>query len=281
MLMTARSRVPGVPFVGVYQTFYGSGAGNEPPTPRMIREQMEDFVREGACGLVAFAGGFGEPSFGWTGSTSMQQAIKEVHTEILETGCLKVAPQPEAMVQDRIQPMGHWERPRHIPGIVPAWHVIGPFDDSEKARLEATFPPEDEQDLDAVHDGKFGRVRWVKRNTQAAVVGLGELYGAHIPDSVAYAVATVTSPREQEVRLSVDTDDDAVIWLDSREVYRHEGTRGIMRDQDSVAVTLPEGPSSLLVKACNRQGMWGFSVRFLDLDGNPLDGLTFSPLEGD
>jgi hypothetical protein len=282
MLTTARARVPGIPFLGVYQTFWGSGAGKQPPTPEMIREQIEDFVREGACGLVAFAGHLGDPSVGWTGSETMQQALKGVHEEILTTGGLRVAPQPEQMARERIQPVGAWDTPRRIPGIVPAWYLIGPFGDPEQARLGAAFPPEQEVDLDAVYDGKFGPVRWVKRDTQAAVVGLGELYGfhKHIVDSLAYAAATVTSPKQQDVQLSIGTDDDAVVWLNGREVFRHEGMRGVMRDQDKIPVSLPEGESRLLIKIYNRVGMWAFSVRFLDLDGKPLDGLTFSPTKG-
>ena len=282
MLTTARARVPGIPFLGVYQTFWGSGAGERPPTPEMIREQTEDFVREGACGLLAFAGHLGDPSVGWTGSESMQQAMKSVHEEILATGGLRVAPQPERMARERIQPVGAWDTPLRIPGIVPAWHLIGPFGDPDQARLDAAFPPEKEMDLDAVYDGKFGPVRWVKRNTQAAVVGLGELYGfhKHLVDSAAYATATVKSPKQQEVRLSIGTDDDAVVWLNGQEIFRHEGMRGVKRDQDAVNVTLPEGDSRLMIKIYNRAGMWAFSMRFLDLGGDPLDGLSFSPTEG-
>ena len=69
MAAAAREQVPGMPFVGVYQTFDAAfdRPGNEGkglPTAEQIRTQIEDFVREGACGLVAYLGGV--PSLpGW------------------------------------------------------------------------------------------------------------------------------------------------------------------------------------------------------------------------
>ena len=56
MLSAARARVPGVPFVGIYHAFDGRPAktGQGLPTPEQLREQLEDFVREGASGLVSF-----------------------------------------------------------------------------------------------------------------------------------------------------------------------------------------------------------------------------------
>jgi len=278
MLTTARARVPGIPFVGVYQAFWGGDAGL--PTPGQVREQMEDFVREGASGLIAFACRVGKPYGGWSDSGRIQEAMEEVHREILSTGGLEVPPQPEEMARDRIQPVGFWERPREIPGIVPAWYVIGPFDDPEHRILDAIYPPEHEIDLNASYEGKPGPVHWIKRSSHAGgVIGLGEIYGFqdYTANTVAYATCTVTSPREQEAEMRIGSDDDAIVWLNGREVWRHEGIRGLARDDDIVPVVLPAGDTRILVKVYNRSGMWGFSMRFTDRRGQPLEGLGFSP----
>lgn len=74
------------------------------------------------------------------------------------------------------------------------------------------------------------------------------------------------------------SDDDAIVWLNGAEVWRHEGQRGVVRDEDIVSVVLPAGESRILVKVYNRVGMWGFFMRFTALDGRPLEGLTFSPV---
>jgi len=183
------------------------------------------------------------------------------------------------MAKDRIQEVGYWERPRAIPGLVPAWHVIGPFEDPKHSGLLALNPPEKEIDLKAGYPGKPGMVHWVKRESCAGFVGLGEIYGdqAYTSYTVAYATCEVASPKGQKVRALIGSDDDILVWLNGKEVWRHEGVRGVKRDDDSVSMVLPEGTTRVLVKVCNRRGMWGFFMRFADSKGRPLQGLTFSP----
>ena len=279
MLTAARARVPGIPFIGVYQAFWGEGAGATPPTAHHVREQFEDFVREGASGLVAFAGRIGGSLTGWTESVPLQKAIKECHEEILSTGGLRIPPQPERMLRERIQPVGFWEKPNEVPGVPPVWHVIGPFHDTEKAFLETVYPPEREVDLEAVYEGKSGPVRWVERASHAGVIGLGELYGEqdYTANTVAYATCTPVSLREHEAMMTVGSDDDIVVWFDDKKVWRHEGTRGLTRDEDSVPVVLGTGSTRILVKVYNRQGMWGFSLRLTDRKGLPLGRVQFFP----
>jgi len=282
MLTAARSRVPGIPFIGVYQAFWGEGAGRTPPTANILREQMEDFVREGASGLIAFAGRISGSLTGWMDSPPLLEAIRDNHEEILSTGGLRVSPQPEKMRRDRIQPVGFWETPNEISGLVPAWYVIGPFDDTEGAILDAVFPPEREIDLSATYQGKDGPVHWVKRDAQAGVVGLVELYGEHdyTANTVAHATCRLTCLREQEVAMKLGSDDDIVVWIDDNEVFRHEGTRGLTRDEDSVPLALGTGVTKILVKVYNRGGMWGFSMRFVDRQGLPLQRVQFFPPAG-
>jgi hypothetical protein len=278
MLTAARARVPGVPFIGIYQAFNGGTKKRAIPTAGQLREQIEDFVREGACGLVAFLCRGKEPLGGWAAHPHMQEVLRDVHGEIRKTGGLMVPPEPARMRQERIQPTGHWKKPRPIPGVVPAWHVIGPFDDAEKKILDAVFPPEKTVNLAGVYPGKWGPVRWVKRLSCGGVVGLGELVGPHTNDTVAYATCTVSSSL-QKVQMRFGSDDDAIVWLNGKEVWRHDGMRGIGRDDDVISVTLPAGESQILVKVHNRAGMWAFFMRFTDGSGKPLEGLRFSPPE--
>ena len=39
-----------------------------------------------------------------------------------------------------------------------------------------------------------------------------------------------------------------------------------------------EGATDVLVKVFNRDGMWGFVLRFTDAHGRPLEGLAFGPV---
>jgi len=97
----------------------------------------------------------------------------------------------------------------------------------------------------------------------------------------AYLTCTVTSPREQEVVLRVGSDDDAILWINGREVWRHDGERGILRDQDTARATLAKGRNVFLMKLYNRRDMWGASLRITDEGGRAIDGVTISPTADD
>ncbi|MFH1741746.1 MAG: hypothetical protein ABIH23_22300 [bacterium] len=281
MLTAAREQVPHVPFVAVYQAYWGQGAGKEAPTPEQIRRQFEDFTREGVSGFVAFI------YSGILQDRPMQETIKEIHTEILDTGGLQIPPQGEDVRRSRVQPLDSLDDPSPIPGVIPEYYVIGPFANPAEGGLGTIHPPEKEFKLDAAYEGKAGTLRWQKRRTEAGFLGFQEIVGfaqltgsneRYTANSTAYALCTVTSPREQKAWMRVGSDDDAIVWLGKEEIYRFEGTRGISerRDDDIVPVILPRGKTRILVKSYNRGGMWGFFMRFTDEDGGQLPGVEFS-----
>jgi hypothetical protein len=281
MLTAARKRAPGVPFFGIYQAFWG-GEWNkqEPLTARELREQAEDFVREGASGLIAFYLAPSEgPLGGWNLNDEMHQAVRDINREVIDTGGLDLPPEPDVMAQARFQPVGHWVHPREVPGVVPAWHIIAPFDDAEGKQLDAAFPPERGIDLDATYAGKGRGIGWMTHPTAAGAIGLVELYGDvdYLAHCMAYATCVVTSPRAQDVQMRFSSDDAAIVWFNGRQVWRHDGPRGVHWDSDVVPVNLPAGETRILVKVYNGVGQWGFVMRFTDPAGHPLDGLRFSP----
>ena len=290
VLTECRRRVPGIPFIGVYQAFWGIPSWtSDVLTPEQIRVQMEDFVREGASGLIAFSAmsaARGSQWDGWNTQESLIGAIREAHDEIRATGGLRVSPEPDTMARVRIQPVGHWEHPRELTGVATAWHLIGPFDDPEGAVLGAVHPPEREIDLAAEYAGKYGPVRWTaERHTE--LLDIIQHVGGHarppeegrgyLDSALVYATCAVTSPTERRGQMRVGSDDDGVVWFDGREVWRHEGSRGFVRDDDIVPVILPAGTTRILAKVYNRLGNCAFFMRFTDERGRPMQGLEFSP----
>ena len=96
MLTAARNRVPSIPVVGVYQAFWGmedAGVPDEPQSAAQVKEQIADFVREGASGLVAFIyGGKDQKNWsGWDADSAVTSIIGEVNREIMSTGALIIA----------------------------------------------------------------------------------------------------------------------------------------------------------------------------------------------
>ena len=285
-LSLARQIVPGIPFIGIFQGFWEAPDSQrvvntaDPLEPWMIRQQIEDFVREGAAGIAGYAciGSAGQ-LIGWDSRPELVAELGTIGVEIASTGALDVPSEPEELVAIRIQAQGHYDTPTPIDGIVPAWHIAGPFDAGGKGR-DAQLPPDSEIDLSATYPGKGDTTaRWKTYPSHAGCVGLVEVYGGahHAGDCIAYATCTVTSPSEQAVQMRFGSDEDAIVWFDGDEVWRFDGGRGVVPDDDVVPVTLVAGDTSILVKVYNRGDQWGLFMRFTDLDGNPLAGLEFSP----
>ncbi|MBE3132638.1 MAG: hypothetical protein IMZ55_04135, partial [Acidobacteria bacterium] len=89
------------------------------------------------------------------------------------------------------------------------------------------------------------------------------LPGRSHDNAVAYAFATVDSPRAREAVLAVGSDDGCRIWLNGQVVHNVLAARGVTPDEDLVPVSLKKGENTLLVKVENGSGGWGFCLRFL------------------
>ncbi|MCC6698145.1 MAG: hypothetical protein IT365_21160 [Candidatus Hydrogenedentes bacterium] len=275
MLSEARERVPGIPFMGIYQAFDGGPAktGQGVPTPDQLREQLEDFVREGACGLVSFIC-HNDTVPGWADLPPLGKPVEAANREILESGGLLVRPETPSMKEKRVQPEGHWVDPQPLPGYVPAWYIAAPFEEMPGKMLDTETPPDKGIDPAAIYPVLTGSAGWRVRETTTGTMGLSEIYGQK---GLAHAYCEVTSPAEQAVQMRFCSDDDAVVRINGKEVYRYTGVQGLDVDKYVVPVTLPQGTSRIEVKVYNRAGMWAFFMRFTDPEGRPLEGLQFTP----
>ena len=72
---------------------------------------------------------------------------------------------------------------------------------------------------------KAGRGELVWRESENYHLDFNQIMGRETPYSVAYAVCYLVSPTPQtDVFLRIDSDDQAKIFLDEREVYRSTNT---------------------------------------------------------
>lgn len=98
-------------------------------------------------------------------------------------------------------------------------------------------------------------------------------------DSAAYVgVVYVTTPNERTgLKLAVGSDDDCVFRLNGKELIRAYIGRGVERDQNIAEdITLQAGTNMLTFTVLNGASPAGACARFLDNDGKPIDGVTYS-----
>jgi hypothetical protein len=83
---------------------------------------------------------------------------------------------------------------------------------------------------------------------------------------VAYGACEIISDSDQEVVLTLGSNDGIRAWLNGILVWDHHLPRGAERDHDWVKVILKKGKNLLLLKIDQGTGKWGFYARFLDLE---------------
>ena len=162
-------------------------------------------------------------------------------------------------------------------GFVPetAWLTLGPFDNKDNIGYYIPYIPEETTQIDATaqYYGIDKLIRWKKLddNEVNGMIWLGE----DIDWTATYTWAIVYSPDERDITIRFDSDDQGIIWLNGKEVFRHDRMNGAQVDRYTVPVTLQQGDNTILVKVCNEAIHTCLFMRLTDRDGNPFKDLKF------
>jgi hypothetical protein len=113
------------------------------------------------------------------------------------------------------------------------------------------------------------------------LIDFNQLLGEQTDWGVAYAVCYIRSETSQTgLLVKVGSDDQAKVYLNGREIYRHEEARSYFADQGvQGGVEFKAGLNVLVFKVVNETRGWQGSVRFTDAAGQPLNGIrvTLNP----
>jgi hypothetical protein len=156
--------------------------------------------------------------------------------------------------------------------FVTEWQVAGPYEEgglSGPELLDLPFPPE--------QAGAAG-VNWQEQAMPANrpdfwYVDLNANPGMAGNNRVAYLRTFIDSPRTQDVRLELGSDDALKVWLNRELIHTFAGVRGCERGQDKVAARLKKGRNEILLKVANGGGGWAACLRVRQPDGSHVDGL--------
>ena len=120
--------------------------------------------------------------------------------------------------------------------------------------------------------GAQGWLAYTAPRTSGAIVDLDEaLSKSSNVFAYAYTVINVSTP--QAALLALGTNDGARVWLNGEQLYDYPQPRGLSPDRDLLPVQLREGANHLLLKVEERGGEWGFTCRFLPLNGEYAEKL--------
>ncbi len=167
---------------------------------------------------------------------------------------------------------------------IPAWSVVGPFDNPGGAGADIEHPPETEVDLSASYPGQGGeRIGWqpARRPSDSRldtefVLDFAELLGP-AENAAAYAVVWVRVPRTTDALLSLGSADGAVVWINGERQFAWlEGRRDYRSGTDRVPIRLKRGRNEILVKVTLTAKGWKLGAHLTDTEGRPIEGIRYS-----
>ena len=151
------------------------------------------------------------------------------------------------------------------------WQFLGSFTGKDKKQaFNKNWGPEKKVDLTKGYGGK----KWEARTYED-----GKVHTVAIPDrSAAYFYRTVKSAVQQEVTVSLGSDDAIKVFLNGTQVLAKNVDRGPAADQEKANLKLSEGENHLLLKIVNNSGPAGF---YFKLSGSGLPENILAHLRAD
>lgn len=168
--------------------------------------------------------------------------------------------------------------PKHF-GFLSYWHLIAPFDNTDRAGFAKVYPPESSIDLAAEYPGKEGKpVKWQEYSTpdDYGKVDFNQPFGP-IKQVVGYAYTEFNAAEARDAELRLGCKNAWKIWFNGELLFgRDEYHRGQRIDQYSLPVKLKQGKNTILVKACQNEQeqdwtvQWEFQLRVCDATGTAI-----------
>jgi hypothetical protein len=163
-------------------------------------------------------------------------------------------------------------------GFLVEWKVIGPFDNTAGKGFDTVYPPEQNIDFVAEHEGTTGKVQWTNYITKHkhGMVDINQPCGK-LKGVLAYAATDFYSDRAQAVELRLGGKNSWKVWLNGKFLFgRDEYHTGAEIDQYIMPAQLQPGRNTILVKVCQNEQVedwtteWEFQLRVTDSLGTPI-----------
>ncbi|MCA9213047.1 MAG: PSD1 domain-containing protein [Planctomycetales bacterium] len=143
------------------------------------------------------------------------------------------------------------------------WSMLGPFPhDSFDTEFEPTREPVDPGAIDVAAEA--GGLKWGEKpdfvdDKVHALSGERQSW---------FLYREVVAESEQEVVVSLGSDDGIIVWLNGEVAFQNTARRGAAANQDSAKLRLNSGKNQLLIKIVNDGGQAGF---YFSLNGSQVN----------
>lgn len=139
------------------------------------------------------------------------------------------------------------------------WHIIGPFDNTERKGLAAEYAPEKQFDPSQTYTGKNGAaVKWRAYDDKSGgYINFLKLFDEK-KDVVSYAYRTMKLPEAKIVKFGIGSNDGVKVWVNGKLVLDRPVSRKAIPNDDQISVPMKKGENTILVKVDQLANKWGF-----------------------
>jgi hypothetical protein len=166
-------------------------------------------------------------------------------------------------------------------GFITTWLLLAPIPLGEAERGAAALNKEQVKGEANLRPRPGDKVKvggkelvWKKYRAKEYYFDFNDFLGKKTEDCVGYAVCYIHSDRELKgVLLQTGSDDQAMVYLNGKEVLRQDEDRELDKDDDTAEVTLRKGENVLVFKVINEKEDWSGCARFRGRDGRVITDL--------
>lgn len=164
---------------------------------------------------------------------------------------------------------------RQRSGVVSAYMVVGPFENTGGAAFSAALPPQQDPLPERHYDGLSRTVGW-RTVDDVGPRGALMLHDHVWPsdDVLAYAQVALDAAADHDVALRVGASDQLAVYVNGVEVLNADEVHRWAPDQHVVGVRLHKGLNHVLFKIGQVRGGWALVTRITELQGGPAAGVT-------
>ncbi len=159
-------------------------------------------------------------------------------------------------------------------GFITSWLVLGPYSDDNKLGWDTFYDPERKLDFKGTFFGKDHEISW-RRAPEAQGDELVRLDALLDPSEkvAGYAASLVFVERDTEAVLRGGYNEAYRLWVDGEKIGESKRYNGLAFDQFADGCTLRKGWNVILVKVCNQESGWNFTLRITNASGEAIQGV--------
>src|SRR5262245_27819891 len=115
---------------------------------------------------------------------------------------------------------------------------------------------------------------WKEYKAKEHFFDFNDFLGNQTEDSVGFAVCYIVADKDMKnIKLKTGSDDQAMVYLNGKQVLKQPEARALDKDQDTTDVSLRKGVNVLVFKVVNEKIDWSGCARFTDGEGNVIKNL--------